>query len=952
MFKILQGVSFDGGPPGQAFGGGIYGVSCDIATSQDSSKITLNIVSENGSYFINPGHLNVTSTGPRTLQIGSGMNAITFYHMYVYKYNYNQTSSSKTLSVTLIDHSVAFDKIFVGLSARHDTSSAEYSIQSYPFNVLCTECNKIWPKDVQVNGITSRGVLGTQAGKGIAVSGPGGINGGYIILGQEQWTDGKCEIPKVEYTFEELCLALEYLGYLHNLRRFNRSNLYQASYTGTLREVLNSWASDFSFSFIVDSTVPILSIVGSDLTIPIDLTMIKIALNTGFGSNSNGGLIRSRSDSVSLENTYTQRSIVKNIKPARTFSRQHTSYTRSIGKPLSVREALGNTGDYGRTEEQLKISIALARYKSEARILWLSDQAASNASGRGPTGGVDNPCWKSLGFIPAKPTGAQGPFGIFDLPIDPNNPESQTSRKAELLKLFKQKADHDNFEHPIWDNKDNYYIYIGVFNETLQRAIESFDNELAEFYNKYAYWYGKPFNQVTKNFNTSAPDQMVNPPPSFRQCPDVSTNGNLEKFYDYSAKISTLPDSKLYKLSSYPFQDILRANSGVFNLTGGGVDPDGDSIFSLDDNAWGTNKENIDNLFANQWIYDTSNTNFPDKTIAPQSDLDHFLPIFARFDSDEQMNISLRNILPNFKLDFMKNHERLNGYFPGIAIVPKIDKIVLKSPLKPNDPPQRVLEVGNIISQYNPLVYDNTRRRRLEMVGNSEKECTLYCEEDIVADVCECPPAEDPLHRFSSYFADSFVVKHLGTAASIIFPVGSDYIGFWKSEITNKGTYPKRIEIRGAPSTNIPNVMESRVMDVDVTQEIDPVGNMMLDQFVVRNHLTPIPIDLNTYYFDIASTDRDSLFPTESINVKIDGLEFSTLYGFLGPQSGLTGFSIGMDSEGLATDLTFSTRPSKMPKRDVLMQKIGPRATQGRTGGSRSPATGNPGSGVSLPFLP
>ena len=946
MFKILEGVSFDGGPRGQAFGGGIYGVSCDVATSQESSKITLNIISGNGTYAINNGFLNVSSSGAKTLQMGSGMNVITFYNMYVYKYNYSQSSSSKTLSVTLIDHSVALDKVFLGLAARHDVLLTEYSTPSYSFNVSCTECEKLWPKQYTKNGVVSKTILGTPIGKGIMASGPGGIDGGYVILGQEQWTDGNCEIPKVEYTFAELCETLRSLGYVHNLNDFDRSPFYQASYVGTLREVLNAWASDFSFSFIVDPMVPFLKIIGTDLTIPTDLTIVKNALAMGFSSASNGGLIRSRSDSSSLENTYTQRSIVKNIKPARAFVRQKVSYQAMIGKPVSVRDALGDTGDYGRTSQQLKISIALAKYKSEARLIWLSDQAASNASGLGTLGGVNNPCWKSLGFIPASPAGAQGTFGI----SDPN-------MKSKILALFKEDASKSTFQHPIWSFPDNYYIYIGVYNETLQRALESFDNELANFYNKYAYWYGKPFNQVTMDFDTSFSDRMVNPPPSYRDCPNVKMPNNVtQKFYDYTAKISTLPESKLYKLNSYPFQDILRTNDGVFSLTGGGADPDGDSIFELSDNAWGTHPELIDNLFANQFVFDTSNVSMINPQTSAQSDLEHFLPIYSRINADNLMETSLRAILPNFKLDFMKAQDRLNGYFPGIAIVPKIDKMVLTSPLKPLDPPKRVLEVGNIISQNNTLVYNNAKRRDHEIKttnGSNEKECVTFCEEDLVSNLCQCGDIEDPIHQFSSSVAEAFVVKHLGNAATIIFPIGADYIGFWKSEVNIRGTYPKRIEIMGSPATNVGNVMETRVVDIDATQDLDPLGsNMFVDQFIIRNQITPTPIDINTYYQEIASMDRDSIFPTESINVKIDGIEFDTLYGLIGPGSGLTGFSITMDSEGMSTDLTFSNRPSKMPKRDVIMQKVGPRATQGRTGGARATASGSSGSGVNMAFLP
>ena len=57
MFKLLKGVSLDGGPAGQAFGGGIYNVSCDMATSNEPTKISFGIVSENGAYGISSSDL-------------------------------------------------------------------------------------------------------------------------------------------------------------------------------------------------------------------------------------------------------------------------------------------------------------------------------------------------------------------------------------------------------------------------------------------------------------------------------------------------------------------------------------------------------------------------------------------------------------------------------------------------------------------------------------------------------------------------------------------------------------------------------------------------------------------------------------------------------------------------------------------------------------------------------
>jgi len=928
MFKTLAGVSYNYGPPGAAFGGGIYSVSCDVGTAAEPTKINLNIVSTSGTYAITPASLQVSGGSNKTITLGAGGNLLTFHNMYVYKYNFNQTANSKTLSVTLIDHSVAFDKIFVGLIGRHTDSLVIHSPETFNFNVSCQECNTLWPQRAMVSGNVTKSLYkAPQAGANGYVSGPGGIDGGYFMLGMEQWTDGNCEIPKVEYTFEELLASIQICGYdISSLIPFNRSSFYQASYTGTLREVLNGWASDFSFSFSLDPTIPTLKILGTDLTQPISLSSVKGVLASGFSSG--GPMIRSRSDSVSLENTYRQEPIVKNIKAAKSFSRNQINYTENPAVPVSITDAIGYTAHLGRTEAQMKISIALAKYKPEARMMWLSDQVAGHPDG------VKAPAWPSLGFIPAPAAGAQGTNGIFD-PL----------QKQKMVDLFRQDPSAaTDWTHPIWDNPSNYYVYIGVWNESYQSAMEAYDGELAEFYGKYAYWYGQQWSQVPP-YGFFGGAGMTNPPPSFRECPESLTSwGQYVKWYDYAAKMSTLPETNYYKGGGYPFQDILRSNAGAFALTAssgggfGGADTRGDGIIELTDNAWGTHVEHIENLFANKWVLDTSQANNWDPNLAPQSDLDHFLPIYARFDSSAVLDGELRQILPNFKMQFVDKAKRTEGYFPGIALIPKLSAAQLTNPINGVTAP--VLNITSLPDQTNAVAYDNARRRRLEMIGDSQKECKIFCEEDIVTDLCECPTLVDPMHTWAQggFTGNAFRIWHLGEYKSIIFPINTNYRGFWKSDVTFRGTYPKEIEILGAPALPAGNVMQTKVVDVDITQEMNPPDMGISSQYVVRNALSATPISLAQYYAEIATMNQQSTFPGETINVKLDGMQFDGLVsgGLLSPSAGMVNFNITMDAEGMSTDITFSSRVPKMPKRDVWMQQIGPRASQGRTGGSSS----------------
>ena len=152
MFKILTGVIYDGGNPGEAFGGGIYNMSCTLGTSGEPTKVTLNVVSENGTY--NEPSLNVTTSGAKTITVGDSASTFTnsagnsfpnflnFYRLYCYKYNINETAGQRTLTAHFVDQGAALDKIFIGLTARHAPVNSAWTLakkETFEFTVRCLE---------------------------------------------------------------------------------------------------------------------------------------------------------------------------------------------------------------------------------------------------------------------------------------------------------------------------------------------------------------------------------------------------------------------------------------------------------------------------------------------------------------------------------------------------------------------------------------------------------------------------------------------------------------------------------------------------------------------------------------------------------------------------------------------------------------------------------------------
>jgi hypothetical protein len=922
MFKILKGVQVQGNAPGMAYGGGIYNMSCSLGSSGEPTKVSLSIVSESGVY--SPPTPNVTLGGLTNITIADNVGSVTIHRLYPYKYTTNSSAESKTLSVSFVDQGAALNKIFVGLTARHapiDGIDTKAEAEIFNFDVRCLECNTLWPHFVQMNGDVTRTLLKADLGFGCSGVGIGNatINGGFIIIGEEKFTDGNCEVPAVEYSFNDLCVALDNMGIAHNLTLYNRSTFYTAAYTGTLKEVLNSWAADFGFSFTIDPFNPTLTIVSDDLERPVGLAAVNNAINLGFYKGSTG-LLRSRSQTLSLEGTYAQKPIVKNIKPARGFSRQQTSYKEMNAYPVHIREAVDYHAHLGRSDAQLMVSMALAKYQKQARLIWLSDQA-----GKAWVGAKTGP-FPALGFIPHQ-----------------DGYITDADTKKHLLDLFGGAAGGSSaFKHPVWQNPNNYMVFVGVYNPADQGQVEANDAELADFYGKYFKYVGQAFDD---NANNGAgefigPNKIVNPPPSIRQCPFTGWPGQPQhKYYDYASQISTLPNGEFYKDRSYPFKNILKHNLGVFHAEGfpGGAvvnteaNAQGDYILPVEDNVWGTDPEHVEQAFTNQWVQIPTGGNW-DATAQSVTDLEHFLPIYAKFNSDRVMGSYLRDILPNFDLDFMAGSNQTKGYFPGIAIIPVIEKCLATN--LANNKVERVLEVTTGGTGFgvpggvnNVKVYDNLRRKVLKYhntAASRTKSCIIYCEEDIVSDLCRCDPIQDPVPKFHSTIADWVKLSHLGNDVTLVFPVTSAYKSFWKADMVWRGTYPKEINIKGLPPTpnELGNVMGTRVVDHDVTAAMDaqPTAAGFDQQFAVNGQAATM--DLTVYANNIDKMTQSNSSPAETISVKVDGISYDTLWPFINPSSGLTSFNITVDGEGMSTDLAFSSHPPIPPKRDIWMQKF------------------------------
>jgi hypothetical protein len=295
---IVNGIS------GEIFGAYIYGSNLELGFSESPTKLTLNIVKQNGDFDSFPTSL-LTSYN---VKIGS----LVLKKMYLYSYEISRSVGQKVATLNFLDGSFILDKIFIGLVNRHGATGYGPEV-GFDLPALCASCDGL--TQAQKTGTIYRKIF---SGLEINVD---PLRGGSIILGQEQFVQGACDIPDVAYNFTQLLNGIKGAG----LSTFNFIDInpqYNQSYVGSLREVLSNWCADFGYSFYWDLAQN--GIKAIDLKIEVDyIKDIKniIDNNTSQGvatTNENTLAIESFNESATLEGTVTQKFISRYLKPFKT----------------------------------------------------------------------------------------------------------------------------------------------------------------------------------------------------------------------------------------------------------------------------------------------------------------------------------------------------------------------------------------------------------------------------------------------------------------------------------------------------------------------------------------------------------------------------------------------------------------------------------------------------------
>lgn len=383
---------------GTIFGCMIYSFDMSFGVGEGQTTCSMNIVSEKGIYppeltKIDPrtGQVKYLSfLTPITLTIGGntsfGVNPTNRFIMSIYLVSVQEQygTDGKTFKLDFVDGSHILDRVYVGLLHRHDGNNRPSNILKtkvgFDIPVLCPPCDPfaappnnlptlktIKPSDPDFGGLVSRNI-------DMSLNQPIGnaANGGFIIVGSEQFSSSDCQLKDVDYNFTELVRAAAKFGI--DIRIKDRKPEYRATHVGTLREVLSSWAGDFGITWVFDSFVsrpP--TVVESGNNSPqsiIDIQTINDEARNIKSRNSTA-LVESIDYSVSIKDTYKQFPVTAYKKPAAPKEDQKTTYYRTYFQHIGPEQMFDKDYLDGRSYEEFVISCALAKFSPELRTLYL-----------------------------------------------------------------------------------------------------------------------------------------------------------------------------------------------------------------------------------------------------------------------------------------------------------------------------------------------------------------------------------------------------------------------------------------------------------------------------------------------------------------------------------------------------------------------------------------------------
>jgi len=224
------------GQPGQFAGGFIYNFNLTIGFNEGPNKLQLSMVLDNNRSNFSIPRLDLRRA--YSISIGSFN-----FNGYLYTASEEYSPTEKLLHCTFVDKSILLDQVFVGLNERHKKIDRK-SGASLSEEFLIMVGKEVYQEEQ------------TQEEKETKTR---CMNCDLEEIDVPIVDDGNCESEEENKNYDVMYLISDLLDEVEKIYPglINRSgapvsNGY-ASYTGTLREVLNSWCSDTGTNFFFDS---------------------------------------------------------------------------------------------------------------------------------------------------------------------------------------------------------------------------------------------------------------------------------------------------------------------------------------------------------------------------------------------------------------------------------------------------------------------------------------------------------------------------------------------------------------------------------------------------------------------------------------------------------------------------------------------------------------------------
>lgn len=225
---------------GPNYGGVIYGLNTSIGYSAEPSKLTIDIVNENGIY----------STPALNSQAQVRFGSFVFNGI-VWSYNLKESAAEKTLQVTIVDNSIILDRYYVLLWKRGllgINGTKESKTKTFDFR---DESILVPKRNTTLSGFPYTEFVEVRLGNVSVPSNSYSLGskkvGNVILVGHEKFANSVCDIPDTYYTFNDLKGQIPV-----NMSSAPSNNTWKATHEGTLREVLSSWCSDLGFDYYWD----------------------------------------------------------------------------------------------------------------------------------------------------------------------------------------------------------------------------------------------------------------------------------------------------------------------------------------------------------------------------------------------------------------------------------------------------------------------------------------------------------------------------------------------------------------------------------------------------------------------------------------------------------------------------------------------------------------------------